>query len=236
MGKKLLIDLGNTSAKVAVSENGEIIHFERKAHSWGDIFSRLLHDYDIESVRLCSVVGEDEQLNSVLDALDIPVIRLTYASECALKNVPKGLGADRLAADIGALSEIQGKTLLVIDAGTCITYDIIDSEGMIIGGAISPGVQLRLKAMHEHTALLPLFEAENDAPLIGNDTKTAMMSAAVNGTRFEIEGYIRSIREEFPDLRVFLTGGNSFVFSQDLYEIVSYDPYLVFKGLSALNE
>lgn len=236
MKRHLLIDIGNTSAKIAVAEDGEVVHFERLEQSWTETFERLMQSYDIESVRLCSVAQEDLLLKEALKTLDIPVIWLTYNSRTIIKNVPEGFGADRLAADIGAFSQRGGGTTLVVDAGTCITYDILSADGSILGGAISPGVQLRLKAMHEHTALLPLFEAEKEAPLIGNDTKTAMMSAAVNGARFEIEGYIREIRRQYPDLKVFVTGGNIFGFSQDLREIVVYDPFLVFKGLYILQE
>ena len=88
--------------------------------------------------------------------------------------------------------------------------------------------------MHEHTALLPLIDAESEAVLLGHDTRTHMLSAAVNGARFEIEGYIREFVREHSDLHVFITGGNSFSFSDDITCPITHDPYLVFKGLSAL--
>lgn len=231
----LLIDIGNTSAKLAVTNSGEIVHFERLSESWGNAFTRLTKAYSIDSIRLSSVAGEDAELDTALNSLSVPVLRLTYETPCCISNVPIGLGADRLAADIGAYQQSQGRTTLVIDAGTCITYDIISRDGGIIGGAISPGVQLRLKAMHEHTALLPLFEAEATAPVVGTDTKSAMLSAAVNGPKFEIEGYIRFLQKQYPDLCVYITGGNSFDFSDDITCSIVHDTYLVLKGLDFIQ-
>ena len=233
---KLLIDIGNTSAKLAVMDDG-ILHYERRHESWSDTFSRLMSQYPISDVRLSTVAGEDAELNEALAQLNVPVRWLSAAVPCPVKpiaNVPLGLGADRWAADIGAIVQDPDHTLLVIDAGTCLTYDVIAREGAYLGGAISPGVQLRLNAMHEHTALLPQIEAEQEAVLLGYDTRTHMLSAAVNGTRFEIEGYIRQLLGMYPDLHVFITGGNSFQFSEDITCPITHDPYLVFKGLGSL--
>ena len=180
---------------------------------------------------------EDGELQEALAQLEVPVQWLTPSVPCPVKpvwNVPPTYGADRWAADIGAIAQDPDHTLLIIDAGTCITYDLFSADGRLLGGAISPGVQLRLNAMHEHTALLPQIEAEKEAVLLGYDTRTHMLSAAVNGARFEIEGYIRQLLLAYPDLHVFITGGNTFDFSADITCPVTHDPYLVFKGLAAL--
>ena len=243
---KLLIDIGNTSAKLAVMDT-DIVHFERckemarnrPAHglAWKNIFTRLMTTFPIMDVRLSTVAGEDTELKEALDALDVPVMWLTPSVPCPVKDVvgvPATYGADRWAADIGAIAQDPDHTLLIIDAGTCITYDLFSADGRLLGGVISPGVQLRLNAMHEHTALLPQIEAEKDAVLMGHDTRTHMLSAAVNGARFEIEGYIRTLLREYPDLHVFITGGNTFAFSEDVMCPITHDPYLVFKGLASL--
>lgn len=235
---KLLIDIGNTSAKLAVASDEQILHFERLSESWSDAFQRLTTFYaSIDAVRIATVAGEDAALREALDTLGLPVLWLTSDVPCPIKpvpNVPKGLGVDRWAADIGAMSEDAEHTLLIVDAGTCITYDVISSSGEILGGAISPGVQLRLNAMHEHTALLPQIQAEREAIVLGYDTRTAMLSAAVNGARFEIEGYVRHLLKDHPDLHVFITGGNKIDLADDITCQVTYDPYLVFKGLKCL--
>lgn len=233
---KLLIDIGNTSAKLAVMDS-DIVHFERRYEPWGGTFARLMAAYPISDVRLSTVAGEDDELDAALATLDIPVLWLTPSVPCPVKpitGVPSTYGADRWAADIGAISQDTDHTLLIIDAGTCITYDLFSADGALLGGAISPGVQLRLNAMHEHTALLPQIEAETEAQLLGHDTRTHMLSAAVNGARFEIEGYIREFVREYPDLHVFITGGNTFEFSADITCPITHDPYLVFKGLASI--
>lgn len=238
----LLIDIGNTSAKIAVAEASEsrildMLHFERLSEPWSSAFARLNKEYLVTSVRISSVAGADEELDAALAEMGWSAVWLTPSIPCPVKpitNVPAGFGADRWAADIGALVQDPVNTLLIVDAGTCLTYDVITRDGVLAGGVISPGVQLRLNAMHEHTALLPLIDAENEAVLMGYDTRTAMLSSAVNGTRFEVEGYIRHLLLRYPDLHVFITGGNTFEFSPDMKCPVTHDPYLVFRGLNAL--
>ena len=138
-----------------------------------------------------------------------------------------------MAADIGARSMMPEHTLLIIDAGTCLTFDVIGRDGTILGGAISPGINLRLKAMHEHTAALPLLDAEGEHPILGYDTPTSMRSGAINGIRWEIEGYIRTMQKMYPDLHVFMTGGDDMEFPEDLQHIITREPLLVQKGLLA---
>lgn len=233
---KLLIDIGNTFAKLAVMDT-DIVHFERRRESWEGTFTRLMAMFPVADVRLSTVAGEDDELKEVLAHLDVPVLWLTSSVPCPVKpitDVPATYGADRWAADIGAIAQDPDHPLLIIDAGTCVTYDLFSADGRLLGGAISPGVQLRLNAMHEHTALLPQIEAEAEAVLMGYDTRTHMLSAAVNGVRFEMEGYISRLVDEYPDLHVFVTGGNTFKLRGDIECPVTYDPYLVFKGLAAL--
>ena len=205
-GMKLLIDIGNTSAKLAVMGT-DIVHFERRHESWKETFARLMAMFPINDVRLSTVTEEDLELQSSLGALKIPVIWLTSSVPCPAKpivDIPATYGADRWAADIGAIVQDPDHTLLIIDAGTCITYDLFSADGRLLGGAISPGVQLRLNAMHEHTALLPQIEAEPE------------------------------VAREYADLHVFITGGNTFHFADDIECPITFDPYLVMKGLAAL--
>lgn len=230
---RLLIDIGNTSAKLAVANGMEIVHFERLSGLWKEVLERLHASYDLKDCAISTVAGNDPEMVETLKALQVPTQWLTYETPCPIKevNVPVGLGADRWAADIAAMSMKPDATLLVVDAGTCLTYDVIAADGTILGGCIAPGVQLRLKAMHEHTALLPLLTAEDPHRLLGVDTETSMRAGAINGVAFEIEGYVRRLKEIYPDLHVFLTGGNSFDFPDDIAEIITHDPYLVLKGL-----
>ena len=241
---KLLIDIGNTSAKLAVADK-DIVHVERLTGTWNETLSRLIKSYDITSARISTVVNENSELSDFIGHLRIPALWLSsnipYPS-APLRNIPKGFGADRWVADVGAMSLAPNQTLLVIDAGTCITYDVISSSGEFLGGAISPGVQLRLTAMHEHTARLPLLGAteqilgatDHEVDILGRDTQSSMLSSAINGTKFEIEGYIRHLLTMHHDLHVFITGGNELSLTADFSCPITYEPHLVFIGLNAL--
>lgn len=237
MVTKLLIDIGNTSAKMVVSRDGELLHFERRNEPWLSAFQRLHHEFSFDEIVISSVAGHDEQLEEAISAMSLPTKRIAWNTPCPVKKItgiPEGYGADRVAADFGAFIQDTTSPILVIDAGTCITYDLFNAEGEIIGGVISPGVQLRLQAMHDHTALLPLFKAETDAPLYGMTTKDCLLAGAVQGARFEVIGYIRALSQQIPDLHVFLTGGNSFEIPEDITCQITHDPYLVFRGLDCI--
>ena len=151
-----------------------------------------------------------------------------------LQGIPETYGIDRLAADYGAVAQDLNSTILVIDAGTCITYDLISSDGRFLGGVISPGVQLRLNAMHDYTAKLPLAKAEKEALLLSDNTIGNLMSGAVNGARMEIAGFVSKLSETYADLHVFVTGGDGLDLSADVQCKVTYDPHLVFKGLDSI--
>lgn len=220
----LIFDIGNTRLKAAIANGDNITPVE----NWQDYLT------EAEAMLVSNVAGKDALPAEVSNHPNSRI--LTWQSPEAalwLKNIPAGLGSDRLAADIGARSICPNHTLLVIDAGTCLTFDVIGSDGTILGGAISPGVNLRLKAMHEHTAALPLLDANGEHPVLGYDTPTSMRSGAVNGMRWEIEGYIRHIQTEYPDLHVFFTGGDTTEFASDLTPIITCAPFLVHKGLLA---
>lgn len=244
----LLIDIGNTSAKLAVAHDKddarsgalgqwEPVHFEHLHEPWGDTLARLSAAYPVRSVRIANVGGEDESLRQALGTLRLPVLWLTPSVPCPVKSVtgiPPTFGADRWAADIGAIAQDPVHTLLVVDVGTCVTYDLLSRDGRLIGTAISPGISLRLKAMHEHTARLPLLQPCLDAPLWGDDTPSSMRSAALHGIRFEVEGYVRSAWREHPDLHVFLTGGDASSLSAEIPCPVTHDSHLVLRGLAEL--
>lgn len=230
---RLLIDRGNTSTKLAVANGNEIVHFERLSESWKATLQRLCTNYKLKDCAISTVAGNDPEMLTALEEHQLPTQWLTWETPCPVKAVkaPAGLGADRWAADIAAMGMVPDATLLVVDAGTCLTFDVIGADGTILGGCISPGVQLRLKAMHEHTALLPLLTAEDPKMLLGVDTDTSMQAGAINGVAFEIEGYVRRLMARYPDLHVFLTGGNSFDFPDDIASRIVHDPQLVLKGL-----
>lgn len=184
-----------------------------------------------------SVRNLTQNEEEALARLPFPLLRFSPDTPIPISNryrTPETLGSDRLAAVIGASSLKPGKDLLIIDAGTCITYEVIDARGNYWGGNIAPGMQMRLRALHEFTARLPLVEAEGEVPGMGYNTETAIRSGVLRGMKYEIEGYIKSMRSKFPRLQVFLTGGNRINFDQDIRNLVFTDKYIVPRGLNKI--
>lgn len=220
----ILLDIGNTRMKTSIADADGI----RPIDAWQEYIDKA------DDVLVSNVAGQDALPGILLGNPKCKVLtRDSDEARAWLKHIPSGMGADRVAADIGARSIYADRPLLVIDAGTCITFDVIDTDGTILGGAISPGIHLRLKAMHEHTAALPLLGIDGEHPVMGYNTETAMRSGAINGVRWEIEGYIRHILALRPQFHVFFTGGDSTQFPLDLQQIITVDPLLVQRGLLA---
>ena len=179
----------------------------------------------------------DEPVDELRANLPFPLLKLSHDTPIPIANryrTPETLGSDRLAAVVGASSLKPGKDLLIIDAGTCITYEVIDARGNYWGGNIAPGMQMRLKALHEFTARLPLVEAEGDVPGMGYNTETAIRSGVLRGMKYEIEGYIKSMRAKFPHLLVFLTGGDHINFDPGIKNIIFSDRFIVPRGLNKI--
>lgn len=235
----LIIDIGNTSAKLAVFSKGEIKETLRCSNRTLDGLSTLCDKYPIQQGIVSSVVSFDDEMRQRLDKLPFPLMEFTYRTPVPVKNLyktPQTLGMDRLAAVIAAQAISPGKPILVIDAGTCITYDYVDELGQYQGGNISPGMEMRFKALHAFTSRLPLVKAEGEMPEYGQTTETAIRSGVIRGIEHEIEGYIRQLKEKYPSLLVFLTGGNDFSFERNIKNSIFADGFLVLKGLNRILE
>jgi type III pantothenate kinase len=159
-------------------------------------------------------------------ALPVPIVNL-YAT-------PATLGVDRLAGICGARQLFPFENCLVIDAGTCITYDFLDRDGKYHGGAISPGLQMRFKAVNTFTARLPLVSAIPEPPLIGNSTESCIQSGIIHGVISELDGIISQYQAKFPDLRVILCGGDTRFFENKLKASIFASPELVLVGLNSI--
>jgi len=234
----LTIDIGNTQAKLVVFDGENPVEEQRTSNTSLEALSNIIAHYPIEKGIVSSVANLASPTEMLLSCLPFPVLRLTPTTPVPFivneYRTPSTLGADRLAAVVGAVVLQPGKDLLIIDAGTCITYDFLDSNGHYKGGNISPGLHMRLQAMHDQTARLPLVEAEGERPSIGYDTETAIRSGAIEGIKFEIEGYIRLYKKKFPSLLVFLTGGDHFDFDTPIKNTIFADNFLVARGLNRI--
>lgn len=234
---KLIIDIGNTVAKLVAFDGDEPLEETRTSNETLAALPAFASKYNFE----CGIVGTVRELTpeaeKVLQQMNIPILRFNSSTPIPITNryrTPQTLGSDRLAAAVGASTLKPGKDLLIIDAGTCITYEVIDAQGNYWGGNIAPGMQMRLHALHEHTARLPLVSAEGEVPGMGYDTETAIRSGVLRGMKYEIEGYIKSMRAKYPHLLVFLTGGDKINFDTNIKNIIFADKYIVPRGLNKI--
>ena len=235
----LIIDIGNTAAKLAVFKDGEILEVKRCSHVLKDELVALSNKYPFKKGIISSVVTIAEATRQTLKELPFPIMDLTYRTPVPIKNLyqtPQTLGMDRLAAVIAANAWKPNHPALVIDAGTCITYDFIDEFGQYHGGNISPGMDMRFKALHMLTDKLPLIHENGETPTYGYSTETAIRSGVIRGIENEICGYIRQLQQNYPSLLVFLTGGNEFSFDTYLKSGIFADGFLVLKGLNRILE
>ncbi len=233
----LIIDIGNTTAKLAVFDKDELIEVFRSPNDSLDCLPMLCTRYPLERGIASAVIPLSEAIRQQLRALPFHVVKLDYRTPVPVTNLyksPQTLGMDRLAAVIGAHALKPGHDALVIDAGTCITYDFIDAAGRYHGGNISPGLQMRFKALHTFTGKLPQVEAEGELPLYGQTTETAIRAGVIRGMEYEIDGYITRLRKNYPSLLVFLTGGDEISFDSKLKSGIFADRFLVLKGLNRI--
>ena len=233
----LIIDIGNTIAKIAIFEGDELVKVERDCNQTLANIHAIIDGFVLEKGIVATVIDLTPEVKAALSSLNIPLLWLDYTTPLPigiLYETPKTLGADRIAAVVGANSMYPGKDVLVIDAGTCITYEFIDAEGNYHGGNISPGVQMRLKALNKFTARLPLVDAEGRKPDFGKDTETAIRMGVLRGIEYEIEGYIHTLKSKYPKLLIFLTGGDGISFDCRIKNIIFADTYLVLRGLNRI--
>ena len=234
---KLIIDIGNTVAKLVAFDGDEPVEEVRTSNESLAALGAFAAKYAFTHGIVGAVREITPQAEDRLQALHIPLLRFTSSTPVPITNryrTPQTLGSDRLAAAVGARSLKPGKDLLIIDAGTCVTYEVIDALGNYWGGNSAPGMHMRLRALHDFTAKLPLVEAEGAVPGMGYDTDTAIRSGVLRGMKYEIEGYIRSMRAKYPKLLVFLTGGDKINFDTTIKSIIFADKFIVPRGLNKI--
>lgn len=236
----LIIDAGNTVVKVAFfkADNCHLVERVATEQFQESLQGLLLEQAPIDKA-IVSVVGSlgEGQLQFLQQLF--PVHVLGPASQLPFINgyaTPQTLGVDRMALAAAAWKHNPNGNTLVIDAGSCITYEMVTSEGVYLGGAISPGVMMRYRAMHQQTAKLPLLQPGQLEDFIGNSTESCMHSGVLNGISCEIDGVISQYRDRFQDLTVILTGGDLQILSKRLKNTIFAHSDFVLKGLNYLLE
>ncbi|MGL4518376.1 MAG: type III pantothenate kinase [Phocaeicola sp.] len=233
----LVIDIGNSTAKLAVFKEDQLMEIVQDSNQSFSQLYTLCEKYPIKQGIISSVVTYTPEIEQELKRLPFTMLYFTHLTPIPIQNnyqTPQTLGMDRLAGVIGANYLRPHSPLLVIDAGTCITYDFLDASEVYHGGNISPGVQMRIKALNNFTSKLPLITEEGETPLCGYNTETAIRSGVLKGIEFELIGYIEQLKKLHPGLFVFLTGGTEFSFDSNLKSIIFADRFLVLKGLNRI--
>lgn len=232
----VIVDAGNTRTKIAVFEDSSVIDFNTFNNTdWQDLIEKLTRYKNTNSL-LCSVLDDKktEELIQVLQPKIIfssktktPVNFSGYDSELSL-------GVDRKANSVAALNRIQTEYGLVIDLGTCIKFDLVRFNGTYLGGSISPGLNMRFKALSDNTGRLPYVKKIKDAQLVGRSTEDAITSGCFLGWKTEIEGFIQRYKSTYPDLTIFLTGGDMYLLDSLQKNGIFADENFTLRGLNLI--
>ncbi len=230
----LVIDIGNTRVKAALFKENNLF----KLNTYSSV-SDVLLDFDFinqaKNAVVASVVNGLEQYYKELE-LKLPTLIFTSVTKIPLVNLyqsPSSLGSDRVLASVGAFYLYQKTNVLVIDAGTCIKYNFTNSKNEYLGGGISPGIQMRFKALSNYTSKLPLVAFNQEyTELIGSNTENSILSGVLNGTVAEIDEIINQYKLQFPDIKIVLTGGDSDYLAKRLKNSIFTHQNLVLIGLN----
>jgi type III pantothenate kinase len=236
----LVIDIGNSKSKISVFKEKELLFYQSVPQLEAQVVKDLITEFDISRSIVSNVAMTNPALTSLLRE-KTHYIEFSTTKNTGILNHYKTsatLGLDRWANVIAAHQLFPGQNCFIVDAGTCITYDVLDSNGAYFGGSISPGINMRFAALHHYTGRLPLVEwdAEENIPE-GRDTKSAIQSGVLQGVINEIDGFIAIENNNKIDLQVVITGGDAgFLWKQLKNSIfapqIIHDPYLVLKGLN----
>ena len=236
----LIIDIGNTSTKLAVFQRDKVL-IAKTVEGFSLVIEveNLLKQFTEIKRGFVSSVGflSEDELKTLEKRLPMTVLNSTLKLPFKVHyKTPNSLGADRLALMAAAATQYSGKNVLVIDAGSCITYDFIDSKKNYLGGAIAPGIQMRYKSLGDFTSSLPILQKIVPKSSIGNSTQDSIHSGVINGVLYEIEGTVNEYQNKYPDLTVILTGGDADFLCKQLKISIFANSDFLLEGLNFLLE
>ena len=232
----LTVDVGNTRIKAAVFEGSTILeNFVFEKNELEKKIKKILEKFQNCTDLVVASVGHVEKQSFLAFEKEIKIHFLTHEDIYPFINkyaTPKTLGIDRMVLASGATLQFPKQNRLVIDAGTCVTYDFIDENDNYLGGAISPGLRLRYETLHNYTAKLPLLTFEEPESYIGNSTAQAIHSGVANGFVYEIDGFIDEYRANFSNFIIILTGGDADFLAKRLKNTIFANSNFLLESLS----
>ncbi|MDO8928983.1 MAG: type III pantothenate kinase [Bacteroidota bacterium] len=236
----LVIDIGNSRTKIALFNQHDLMFNVPIDRLTASHVLKLKEDYpQLNKVILSSVKPYDDELKRVLSDEFDQFIELDHLTELPIENLyetPDTLGKDRLAAAVGANELFPDQNLLIIDAGTAITYDLVSEKNQFIGGNISPGLEMRFKALNHFTGKLPLVNYSDDFEPVGRNTIDAIRAGVQNGILFEIAQTIDLFNRNYQNLHIIMTGGDSYFFDKKLNYSIFVHFNLTLIGLNRILE
>ena len=234
---QLAIDIGNTLIKTGAFNGKILVNFQHFESLQELKQSTLFSNHKIKSAIIASVVDDFQAIAKYIES-QCSLIIFSSTTPIPIKNTYKSLptlGSDRIAAAIGAYSISPNINALVIDVGTCIKYNFINRNNEYIGGAISPGISMRFKALNNFTSKLPLIRFNQKiTKLVGENTEESILNGVQLGSVMEIKGFILEYEKKYPGINIFLTGGDSTFLEQALKMSIFAEPFLVLKGLNEI--
>jgi type III pantothenate kinase len=234
----LCFDFGNTRLKAGFFKDTKLIEVIVIENDNDTTIDALIKKFDPQKTILSSVINHDPATETLLSS-KTKFHKLNHLSQLPFTTPvgkPETIGADRLALSAAAVYFFPKQHNLVIGMGSCITYNFINADHEFLGGGISPGMEMRMKALNQFTAKLPIVKPDGNVPLIGYDTVTNILSGVVIGMANEIDGFINAYKEKFTNFNVHLTGGDLVYLAPHLKNQIFADPELIFKGLYAISE
>ncbi len=234
----ICFDFGNTRLKCAVFENDTIKEVVVLPNDSVFSIQAILNKFNPQKTILSSVINHNKEIETLLaDKTQFHLLSIkTKANFTSPVGKPETIGADRLALAAAATHFYPNQNTLVVAVGSCITTNFINQNHQFIGGSISPGMEMRFKALEQFTSKLPLIEKNWNYPIIGYDTKTNIQSGVLQGLVYEIDGFINAYKDKFANFNAVLTGGDTNHFALRLKNKIFADQNFLFKGLYALSE
>ena len=234
----LCFDFGNTRLKVALFQNAKLTEVIVIENDGIETIESILNRSDSQKTILSSVINHNPEIETLLGE-KTKFHKLNHLSKLPFTTPvgkPETIGADRLALAAATVYFFPKQHNLVIGMGSCITYNFINADHEFLGGGISPGMEMRMKALNQFTAKLPIVKPDGNLPLVGYDTVTNILSGVVMGMAKEIDGFIDAYKERYGNFNVHLTGGDLVYLAPHLKNQIFADPELIFKGLYAISE
>ena len=234
----LILDVGNSLLKIALFKKSQLIQKFKFTENYKRNIEDIISKYKVTHSIISNVGRIDDSIINILKE-STNLLLVSNQLKFPFKNLYKSkntLGQDRLALVSAAAFKFPKENVLIVDAGSCITYDFKNNNNEYLGGGISPGILMRFKSLNTFTSNLPLIDFDSIHQLIGNNTKNSINSGVINGTISEINGIIQQYCEEFKNIRIILTGGDSNFLLKRIKNSIFADQNFLLVGLNKLLE